>query len=157
MFIPLPILRICIKIEKSSIWKRSTYMHISGCHTFNFGTLSSFILTSLYRGYSGRRWCRFWRRCTWSFALPACLRILCCAIFARKEAISLILMNHCQVSFHRSLRLSMPRKLNSLLLHFSDFGVGFLDQEVCFLHRRTRNLSFGHFGHIQGKVHVRLF
>jgi len=36
-------------------------------------------------------------------------------------------VNHCRVSSHRSLHLVMPRKLNSLLLLFSDFGARLLN------------------------------
>jgi len=43
----------------------------------------------------------------------------------------MIFINHCRVSFHRSLELLMPRKLNSWLLLFLDFGARFLN-EFCF-------------------------
>jgi hypothetical protein len=51
----------------------------------------------------------------------------------------------------------MPRKLNSSLLLFSDFGARFLNQLLRFLYRRSRKSAFGHFRHIQGKAHVGLF
>ena len=69
---------------------------------------------------------RFWWRCASSFAPPACLLILCCAILECKAAGSLIFINHCRMSFYCSLHLFMPRKLNSSLLLFSDFGRSFL-------------------------------
>jgi len=51
----------------------------------------------------------------------------------------------------------MPSKLNSPLLLFSDFSPRFWDQVLLFFNRRAWKLSFGHFSHIQGKVHVKLF
>jgi len=55
---------------------------------------------------AGRRWSRLWsphsalgrRRCTCSSASPACLRILCGAILARKAAGRLVMTKHCRVS-----------------------------------------------------------
>jgi hypothetical protein len=51
----------------------------------------------------------------------------------------------------------MARKLNHPLLLFMDLGARFLDQMLCFLHGGARKPSFGHFRHVQGQAHVRLF
>jgi len=51
----------------------------------------------------------------------------------------------------------MPSKLNSAPLLFSDLGAMLHDLLLGFLHCGARKSSFGHFGHIQGKVHVGLF
>jgi len=105
------------------------------------------IVTGWNRWRFGWLWRRFWRwlsesfwcRCTRAFASPACLGILCCAILARKAAVCLIFPKHSRVSFHRSLHIFMPRKLNSLLLPFSDFCLRFLDWELHFLYCGARN------------------
>jgi len=148
---------ICIKIEKLSLGKGSMYRHISGWQTFDFGTCSPLIITRWQRCRSGWMWCRVWSRCPCDFAHPACLWILRCAIWARKAAIRLIFLNNCQVSFYHSLYLFMPRKLNSPLLLFSDLGTRFLAKVLRFLYWGIWKPSFGYFGHIQGKAHVRLF
>ena len=113
----------------------------------------------------GQRWCLLWRRlpasvgwrCARSFASPLCLRILCNAILARKASGRVVLMTHSQVSFQRILHLSMPRKLNTQLLLFSDLAARFLVQESCFVHCHAPKPAFGHFRHIQGQAHVGLF
>jgi len=64
--------------------------------------------------------------CTCSSASPACLRILCGAILARKAAGRLVLTKHCRVSLYRSLHLSVPRILNTPLLLFSDLSAWFV-------------------------------
>ena len=92
---------------------------------------------------SGRRCRRFWWRCSGSFAPLVCLQILYCTILARKAAGCMIFINHSWVSFYRRLHLLMPRKLNSLLLLFSDFGARFLNQLLHFLHCGARTPSFG--------------
>jgi len=96
-------------------------------------------------------------RCTSSFASPACLRIYCGAILAWKAAGCLVLTKHCRVSLYCSLQLFVPRKLNTPLHLFSDLGVWFLNEIICFLNCGTRKAFFGHFGHIQGQAHVGLF
>jgi len=154
--------RTCVPCHMHQDWKlsvgnRSMYIHISGWHTVDFGTLSCLIFTRWHRWHSRQRWHRLSWRWPCSVATPACLRILCCAIFARKAAVHLIFMNHSRVSFYCSLHLSMPRKLNSLRFFFLAFGVRLLDQVLCFLYCGPRKPSFGQLGHIQGKAHVGLF
>jgi len=151
------ILGICIKIDKLTIAKRCLFIHISRWHTFNLGALSSITVTRQRGWRSGQRWRRFWSRCTRCLAPPVCLWNLWASIMARKAAISLIFMNHCRVSFYRSLHLVMPRNLNTLLHLFMDFGLRFLNLLMRFLYWGVRKLFFGHSGHIQGKAHVALF
>jgi len=98
-----------------------------------------------------------WRRCTCSFASPACLRILCDAILAWKAAGRLVLTKHCWVSFNRSLHLVVPRKLNTPLLLFSDLGAWFHTEIFRLLDCGARNAIFGHVSHIEGQAHVGLF
>jgi len=93
----------------------------------------------------------------WFLQPSACLLILFCTILAWKVAGRMLFINYCRVSFHRSLHLLMPRKLNSSLFLFSDFGARFLDQLLRFHYSSARKPSFGHFRYIQGKVHVGLF
>jgi len=112
----------------------------------------------------GRMWHQFWCRlseslrwwCTRAFGSPACLGIVCCTDLARKAAVRLMFPKHSQVSFHCSLHILMPRKLKSPFLLFSALSLRFLDQVLCFLYCGAQKLSSGHFGRIQGKVHVRL-
>ena len=150
-------------IEKWSVGTRRMYIHTEGWHTFHFITIMSVSVTwwrtwcSGWRRRSGWRCCRFLWRCGGSFAPPACLRILCCAILPWKAAVCLIFINHCQVSFNPSLHLLMTRRLNSSLLLFSDFGVKFLIFLLHFLYCGTRKPSFSHFGHNQDKTHIALF
>ena len=92
-----------------------------------------------------------------SFPPTASLCMLCSAILARKAAVSLILQNHCLVSFYRSHHLVMPGNHNTLLRLFSNFGPWFLDLMMRFLSCRAREPFFSHFSHIQGKTHVGLF
>jgi len=112
-------------------------IHISGQQIDDFRRLGSGSVSSWgeWEGWRARRmWSRLWIphsvsgewRCTCSFLFPACLRILCGAIFARKAAGCLVLAKHCRVFLYRSLHLVMPRKLNTLLLLFSDNSRGFL-------------------------------
>jgi len=165
IFIMLAILSMCIKIEKLSVGKRSMYIHISGWHIIHLATLSSLIVTGWHRWRSRRRWHPFscWMsalvrwRCMRSFATAVCQRILWCAIVGRKAAVHSIFKNHSQVSFYCSLHLSVPRKLNAELPVYLDFSARFLDQVMRFLQCGTWKPSYGHFGHIQGKVHVALF
>jgi len=82
-------------------------------------------------------------RCTCSFASPECLRILCSAILAWKAAGRLVLTKHCRVSLYRSLHLFVPRKLNTLLLLFSDLGSWFLNEIFRFLDCGTRKAFLG--------------
>ena len=138
-------------IEKLSIGKRRMYIHTPGWHTFYFITFRFLTVTrwrrrrsrqrrqsghrrcsrqrrrSGQRRHSGQRCHRFWWRCTGSFAPPACLPILYSAILAWKAAVRMMSINHCWVSFYCSLHFFMPRKLNSSLLLFLDFGPRFLD------------------------------
>ena len=150
IFFAFAIIGVCIKIEKLSIRKRSMYIYISGWHTFDFRMVRSLIGTRWRRWHFRRRWRRVWWRFTRSIVPPACLRILCCAILARKAAIHLIFKNHCWVSSYRSHHLVMPRKLHTSLRLFSDCGTRFLYQILHFLYCGARKPSFGHLGHIDG-------
>jgi len=133
------------------------YIHISGWHTIHGRMFSSIIIARWHRWHSGRRCHLVWWRCTRFLPPQACLQIHCYAVSARKEAIHLIFTNHCWVSFHSCLQLSVPRKLNSSLLLFSDFGTRYLYQKLHFLYCGLRKPSIGHFDYIPGKPHVRLF
>jgi len=165
IFIVLVILGIHIKIEKLSTGKRSMHIRISGWCTFEFGCVRSLFVTGWHRWRSGRMWCQFccwlsmllWCRCSRAFAPPACLGIRCCAMFGKKAAILLIYPKHSRVSFHCSLHIFLPRKLNFPLLLFSDSSPRFLDQVMHCLHRGARKPPLGYCGHIQGKAHVGLF
>jgi len=138
---------------------------ISGRQIDDFRWLSTGGVTCWGGWHAGGRWSRLWSphpawggaRCTCSFASPACLRILCGSILARKAAGRLVMTKHCRVSLYRSLHLSMPRKLNTPLLLFSDLGTWFLNEIICFLYCGARKAFFGHFGHIQRQAHVGLF
>ena len=138
---------------------------ISGGQLDDFRRLSSGAVTGLGGRRAGWRWSRLWSphsasgrgRCTCSFASPACLRILCGAILARKAAGLLVMTKHCRVSLYCSLHLFMPRKLNTPLLLFSDLGAWFLNEIFRFLYCGARKAFFGHFGHIQRQAHVGLF
>ena len=110
-----------------------------------------------HRWRFGPRWRRSRWWCTLPFAPPACLWICCGAMLARQEALRLIFANHCGVSFHPSLHLVMPGKLNMPLLLFSEFVARFLDWLLFFVYRGPWKPSLGHFDNIQGKTHVWLF
>jgi hypothetical protein len=64
---------------------------------------------------------------TCSFASPAGPWILCGAIGARNAAGHLVLTKHCRVSLDRSLHLVMSKKLNTLLVLFSDLAMWFFN------------------------------
>jgi len=121
ILIKLAILAICINIEKWSAGKRRMYIHLSRWHTFDFGSMSSVIVTGWHKWRSRRRWHQFWcqlselvwSRCASAFAPPACLRSLCGASLARKAASRLIFTHYSQVSFHSRLHMSMPRNWTS--------------------------------------------
>jgi len=132
------------------------YTHIRVTHVL-FGDLPSHTVITWCSWHWGWRWCWFGRRCTLSFAPPACLLVLYCAIVGRQRTVRLIFTNHCQVSFPCSVHFFMPWKVNTPLHLFPDFSARCLDLLLHFLHCGTRKPSFGHFGLIQGKVHVRLF
>jgi len=156
--ISLVILGKYIQIDTLSAGKSSMYIHISGWHTVDLGSVSSIIATGRRSGWQSRCfWCRLselvWCRCTCAYALPACLWILCCTIWARKAAVHLIFMNHSRVSFNRSLHISMPKKLKSPLLLFPDFSLRLFDQVLNFLHCGAQISTFGHFNHIHCKAH----
>ena len=130
IFITHAILGICIKIDKLSNGESRMDTYIAGWHTCDFGYVSCLIVTRWNKWCFGRMWRRFrcrlsdllWWRCTRASASPACVGILCCAILVRKAAVCLIFRQHSWVSFHRSLHISLPGKLNSPLLLFSDFS-----------------------------------
>ena len=146
--------RTCDPWQKSSIGKRTMYIHICGWRTFCFG--ARFVIR-WHRWQFGPRWRRFRWWCTLAFAPPACLWILCGVILAMKEAVGLIVTNHCRVSCDRSLHHVMPGKLDTPLLLFSDFDARCLDWLSLLLHSGAWKPFFGHFGHMQGKTHVWLF
>jgi hypothetical protein len=58
------------------------YIHISGWHTFCFGAL---IFIRWHRWQFRPRWCPSWWRCTLAFAPPACLGIVCGAIWQGRQ------------------------------------------------------------------------
>jgi len=151
------ILVICLKFKELSIGKRSMYINISGWHTFDFGKSSSCMVASRCRWRSVLRWRKVWKRCTCSVSPRVCVRILCCAILARKAAFSLIFMNHCQVYFRHRLHNSMPITLNSPPLLFSDFSTRFCHQQFHFVYCGAQKPCFGHFGQVQCTAHVGLF
>jgi len=138
---------------------------ISGRQIEHFRQLSSGSVPGWCAWRAGQRWSRLWSRhsasgggrCTCSLASPACLRILCSAIMARKAAGRLVMTKHCWVSLYCSLHLFMPRKLNTPLLQFSDPGAWFLNEIFRFLNCGARKAFCGHFGHIQCQEHVGLF
>jgi hypothetical protein len=140
-------------------------IHISGWQIDDFRRLSSRGVTPWGGWRASRRWSRFscphsasgGGRCTCCFASPACLRILCGAILARKAAGRLVMTKHCQVSSYCSLHLFMPRKLNTPLLLFSELGAWFLNEIFCFRYWSAQKAFFGHFGKIQHQAHVGLF
>lgn len=94
---------------------------------------------------------------TSSFASPAGMPILCNAIGARNSAQCLGLTKHCSVFLYRSLRLVMPRKLNTLDILFSDLGAWFQIVMYRIPYCGMRTGFFGHCGPIQGQLHVGLF
>jgi len=117
------------------------------------------------RRCSAQRCCRLWswlsasvvRRYTCSFASPVCVPIHSSAISAKEVSGRVVLMKHSRVSFYCIVYLFMPRKLNTQHLLFLDLGVRFLDQILPFLYYCVWKPSIGHFGHIQGQAHVKLF
>jgi len=155
----------CIESQIFSTAKMNLWICISGRQLNYLGSLSSGSVTrwgELCSGQRGRplrsqlspsvgRWC------TCTCAPPACLRIVCGAIVARKESGRVVLTMHSWVSFQRSLHLVMPRKLNTPLLLFFDLGMRILAHILRFLYCGARKPSFGHFGHIEGQAHIRLF
>ena len=161
----LAILGIFIRSEQFRAGRKSMCIHRSGWQIENLGILSSGSVTR-WRGWrSGQRWRWLWSwlsasvrcRCTCWFVCPACLWILCGTILARKASVWVVLTKHSRMSFYCSHHHFMHRKLNSPLLLFSDFSARFLDQILHFLYCGMQKPSSGHFGHIQGQVHVRLF
>ena len=105
----------------SSAQVRDLYkIHILGRQIDNSGTLSSGTVISWGKWGFGQRW-RYLSasvRLRWacSFSSPTCLRILCCAIMAKKASGRLVSMKHSQLSFNRSLHHCVRWKLNTLLL-----------------------------------------
>jgi len=141
------------------------WIRISGWQIYPLGMISSGIVTGCGGWHTRQRWrrlgCRLsasvgWRY-TCSFASTVCLLNHCGAIFARKASGHVVVTKHSWVSFYRSLHLVMPRKLDTLLLVFSDLDGRFLDQILCFLNCGTERPLFGHVDHIQGQVHIGLF
>ena len=105
-----------------------------------------------------RLWSRLWsrlsatggRRYTCPCTSPACLRIHCSPIVARKASGCIVLTRHSRVSFHNCVHHVMGRKLNTSLLLFSDVGSRFLDQELHFLYYGARKPALGLCAHIHG-------
>jgi len=135
-------LGILIIVERFRTGKRCMRICISSRQIDDFRQLSSGSLTGWGWWHAGRRCSWLWSplsasgrgRCTCSFQSPACLQILCSAILARKAAGRLVMTKHCRVSLYCSVHLLMSWKLNTLLLLFSDLGVGVLDEIFHFLY-----------------------
>jgi len=136
----LAILGWSIERKEFSTGKGCVWVCISGLQIDHLGPLSCGTDTSCGGWHLGRRWRRLWSRlsesvrgrCACSFGYPSCLRILCHAIWATKASGRLVLTKHGRVSFYRSLHLSKPRRLNTLLLLLSDLGTRLFDQELRF-------------------------
>jgi len=141
------------------------WLHISGGQIYDLGTFTSGIVTGWVGRHSRHRWHRLWSRlsasvgcrCACFVGSPACLRILRGATLARKGSCRVVLTKHSQVSSYHSLHCFMPRKVNTPLVLFLDLSAMFVDQILRFLYCGVRKAFFGHFGHIQGQAHVRLF
>jgi hypothetical protein len=109
-------------------------IHISGRQIDDFIQLSPGGVTGCGGWRAGRKWCRLWSphsasgrgRCTCSLGSPACLRILCSAILARKAAGRLVMPKHCRVSLYRSLHLFMPRNSTPRFFSSRTSARGFL-------------------------------
>jgi len=161
----LVILGICIEIEKLSGGKRSVSIQIFSCEIVDWGPFSFLIVTRWRRWRPEPRWCQIWykllvsawRRCTHSFASSVCLQILSGASLSSKASVRLVLKKHSRVSMYCSPQLLMPRKLNYLLRLFLDFGATNLDQVLSLPYCGAQKPSYGHFGHMQCQVPVRLF
>jgi len=162
------VLGILIIFERFRTGKSCMRIHISGRKIVDFRRLSSGSVTGWGRWgmwRAGRMLSRLWSphsasggwRCTCFLESQACLQILCGAILALKAAGRLVLTKHCRLSLYRSRHLVMPRKLNALLVLFSDLGAWFLNKIFRFLYCGARKAFFGHFGHIQCQAHVGLF
>jgi len=116
IFIALAILGRGITIEKLSAGKSSMDIHITRCHTFDFGSMSFLMITGWHRWRTWQMWSRFWCRlagslrwrCTCGFAPPLYLGILWCATLAWEAAVRLIFSKHSRVSLHRSHRILCP-------------------------------------------------
>jgi len=138
---------------------------ISGRQIDNLGMLCSGIVT----GCSGRHAGQLWRwlcsrlsvsvgwRCTYAYASPAWLWMLCSAILAWKASKHVVLMKHCWVSLAHSLHLFMPTKRNPTLHLILDLVARIPNQIFCSLDCGVRKPFFGHFGYIEGQAHVGLF
>jgi len=148
------ILGRCVKSKTFSTAKRCMWKRITGRLIDDLGSLSSGIVTSWGLGpfRSRMRQLGSWLsglvswRCTSSFASPACLRIVCSAIFTRIASSCVFLTKYSQVSFYCCHHLVLPRKLNTLLLLFSDLRARLLDQILHFLYCGVPIPSFVHFG-----------
>jgi len=142
---------------------------ISGRQIEDFKTLSSRSVTSWDRWCSGQIWRWLWsqlwsllsvlvaQRCTCFFLPPACSGSFCGDILYSKTHVRLVLTKHGRVSFNHSLHLVIPSKPNTPQLLYLDLGTSFLDSILYFLYPGVPKPYFGHFGHIQGKVHIGLF
>jgi len=147
------------------------WIHIPGWQIEDLRRVGSIIVTGWQGWLSrqmwrvGQRWRRLYSelsasvgwRCTCLFGSPACLQIVCSEIWARKASVHVVLMKHGWVSFYCSHHRFMPRKLNTPLLLFLDFGGRFLAQILHFLYWGTRKSALVHFWHVQGQAHVGLF
>ena len=151
-------------IDEFPTGKSCIRIRISGGQFDDLRELNSGSVTGWGGRCAGQWWSRLrsrlsalvgWR-CTCSFASPACLRILCGAILARKVAGRSVMTKHCRVSLYRSLHLIVPRRLNSPLLLFLDLGAWLLNEVFRFFDCGARNAFFGHFGHMNRQAHVGL-
>jgi len=140
----------------------NTYIEVAHCQ---FGNLKLDNCDQVGLGSFRQRWHPFWCpisvldwwRCTCSFMLPAFLQILCCVILERQAAAHVDFLYHSRVSLYRSLHVSMPWKLNSPHCLVTDSAAWFVGQVLALLYCGAWKPSFGHFGHIPGKAHARLF
>jgi len=161
----LAIMGRCIEGKSFSTGKRCMWILISGWQIDNFEMLRTASVTGCGGWCFGQRWDRLWSlpsasvgwRYTCSFVSPVCLRISSSAMLAWKASGLVGLTKQSWVSFYLSLPLCMSRKLNIPHLLFLDLGASWLDQILHFLYRGVQKPSPGHFSHVQGQAHVRLF
>jgi hypothetical protein len=81
----------------------------------------------------------------------------CSAIFVSRACVRAVLPKHSWVSFYCDLHHFTSRKLSFLLHLLSDFCARNCHQVLHFTDRGRHKSSLGHFGRIQGLVHVWLF
>jgi len=142
-------MRICISNRQIDDVRRLSSGSVTGCGGWRAGQRWSWRCSLLRASVGGI--------CTCFFDSPACLQILCSAIWARTGAGRVVLTKHCWVSLYGSLHLFMPRKLNTPHLLFSDLGAWFFNETFRFRYCSAPKAFYCHFGHIQCQAHVGLF